>query len=136
MATKAEDVFFEGKPHVGDLVGNTLLGATIVGLPLFFGSLTRRLWVTYRITNRRVTVIGGWRSRERSDVIYKEIAKVVSLPRGIGLWGDIVLTLKDGSRLEMRSVPQFRQVADYIRDRVESVQSQIHPRPKTASSPS
>ena len=114
-----EEVYFEGKPHVGDLVSNIFLGATIVGLPLFIGSLTRRLWVTYRITNRRITTIGGWMSRDRSDIIYKEIAKVVCLPRGVGAWGDIVLTLKDGSRLEMRAVPNFREVTDYIVERLD-----------------
>ncbi|WP_017325014.1 PH domain-containing protein [Synechococcus sp. PCC 7336] len=125
MASKTEEVFFEGKPHIGDLIGNTLLGATIVGLPLFIGSLTRRLWVNYRITNRRVTVIGGWLSRDRSDIIYKEIAKVASVPRGIGAWGDIVLTLKDGSRLEMRSVPEFRKVTDYILEKIDDRARQV-----------
>ena len=118
MAVK-EDVYFEGKPHVGDLVINTFLGATIVGLPLFVGSLTRRLWVKYRITDRRITTIGGWMSRDRSDIVYKEIAKVVCAPRGVGAWGDIVLTLKDGSRLEMRAVPNFREVTDYIIERID-----------------
>ncbi len=114
-----EDVFFEGPPHNGDLMINTLVGATFIGLPLFVGALVRRLWVRYRITNRRVTVIGGWGGKERSDVIYGEIAKVVTVPRGFGAWGDMVLTLKDGSRLELRSLPNFREIADYIVNRID-----------------
>ncbi len=119
MAIK-EEVFFEGKPHIGDLIANSLIGLTIVGLPLFVGALVRQLWVRYRITNRRVTIMGGWQGRDRSDIIYKEIKKLVNLPRGLGGRGDIVLTLKDGSRLEMRSVPNFREVSDYILERVDA----------------
>lgn len=62
MAIK-EEVFFEGGPHIGDLVLNSFIGLTVVGLPLFVGALVRRLWVHYRITNRRITVIGGWGAR-------------------------------------------------------------------------
>ncbi|MGK7907075.1 MAG: PH domain-containing protein [Synechococcus sp.] len=119
MAIK-EEVFFEGKPHVGDLISNSVIGLTVVGLPLFVGALVRRLWVRYRITNRRITIMGGWRGRERSDIIYKEIEKLVNVPRGFGGQGDIVLTLKDGSRLEMRSVPKFREVSEYILERIDS----------------
>ena len=115
-----EEVFFEGKPDIGDLISNIPMALIIVGLPLFVGAVVRQLWVRYKITNRRVTIIGGWQGRERSDIIYKEIDKLVNLPRGLGGRGDIVLTLKDGSRLEMRSVPNFREVSDYIVERIDS----------------
>jgi len=118
MAIK-EEVFFEGGPHPGDLIINSVVGATLVGLPLFIGSLARRLWVRYRITNRRITVMGGWMGRERSDIIYAEIAQVVTVPRGLGGWGDMVLTLKDGTRLEMRAIPRFREVYAYVNERLE-----------------
>jgi len=114
-----EEVIFEGAPHRGDLIWNLLLGVTVVWLPLTIGAITRALWVRYRITNRRVTVVGGWLGRNRSDVIYSEIAKVVTIPRGFGLWGDMVITLKDGKRLELRCVPRFRELAGYITDRLE-----------------
>ncbi len=63
------------------------------------------------------------RGQERSDVVYSEITKVATVPRGLGLWGDMVLTLKDGSRLEMRSVPNFRELADYINERIAEKQT-------------
>jgi hypothetical protein len=109
-----EEVFYEGGPHIGDLILNCLLGLTIVCLPLTVGAIVRALWLRYRITDRRVSITGGWRGQTRSDVIYSEITDVVSVPRGLGLWGDMVLTLKDGTRLEMRAVPNFRAVAQYI----------------------
>lgn len=109
-----EDVYYEGGPHIGDLIINVLLGFTVICLPLTVGAIIRALWLRYRITNRRISVTGGWLGRSRTDIIYSEITKVVTVPRGIGLWGDMVVTLKDGSRLELRAVPKFREIYDYI----------------------
>ena len=113
MAIK-EEVYFEGAPHIGELIFNILLGFTVICLPLTVGAIVRALWLRYRITDRRISITGGWMGRDRSDIIYSEIAKVVTVPRGLGAWGDMVLTLKDGSRLEMRAVPKFRELYDYI----------------------
>ncbi|KOR37775.1 MULTISPECIES: PH domain-containing protein [Planktothricoides] len=115
-----EELYFEGRPHIGDLIVNILFGLTIVGLPLTIGAIVRALWLRYRITNRRVTVIGGWMGRDRSDVVYSEISKIVIVPRGFGIWGDMVITLNDGSRLEMRALPKFREVYDYMNDKLSA----------------
>ena len=58
--------------------------------------------------------------RDRSDIIYSEIRDIVTVPRGLGLWGDMVLILKDGSRLEMRALPRFREIADYVTQKIEA----------------
>lgn len=113
-----EETFYEGGPHVGDLIINILLGFTVICLPLTVGSIVRALWLRYRITNRRISVTGGWMGRERTDIIYSEIVKSVKIPRGFGAWGDMVLTLRDGSRLELRSVPKFREIYAYIEEQV------------------
>jgi nitrogen fixation protein len=115
-----EDLFYEGGPHKGELIFNILLAFTIICIPLTVGAIVRALWLRYRITNRRVTVVGGWMGRDRSDVIYSELERIITVPRGFGFWGDMVLVLKDGSRLEMRSVPKFREVADYIEAQIAS----------------
>lgn len=113
-----EDVFYEGGPHVGDLIINILLGFTVICLPLTVGALVRALWLRYRITNRRISVTGGWMGQTRSDIVYSEITKIVTVPRGLGFWGDMVVTLKDGSRLELRAMPRFREVYDYVNDKI------------------
>lgn len=113
-----EEVYYDGGPHIGDLIINLLVGLTIVGLPLTIGAIARALWLRYRITDRRISVTGGWMGRDRSDIIYSEIVKVVTVPRGLGMWGDMVLTLRDGSRLELRAVPKFRDVYDYINQKL------------------
>ncbi|MBW4588936.1 PH domain-containing protein [Aetokthonos hydrillicola Thurmond2011] len=113
-----EEVYFEGGPHIGDLIINILIGLTVVGLPLTVGAIVRALWLRFRITDRRISVTGGWMGRDRTDVIYSEIVKIVKVPRGIGAWGDMVITLRNGSRLEMRAIPKFREIYDYINEKV------------------
>jgi hypothetical protein len=115
-----EEVYFEGAPHVGDLITNILLGFTVICLPLTVGAIVRAIWLRYRVTDRRITVIGGWMGRDRSDIIYSEITKVVTVPRGLGAWGDMVITLKDGSRLELRAMPKFREMYDFINDKLSA----------------
>ncbi len=112
-----ESSFYEGGPHIGDLIFNILLGFTVICLPLTVGSLVRAIWLRYRITDRRISVTGGWMGKDRTDIIYSEIVKITKMPRGIGLWGDIVITLKDKSRLELRSLPRFREIYDFIAER-------------------
>lgn len=113
-----EEVYYEGGPHIGDLIINILIGLTVVGLPLTVGAIVRALWLRYRVTDRRISVTGGWKGLNRTDVIYSEIVKIVKVPRGIGMWGDMVLTLRDGSRLELRAIPKFREIYDYIEEKV------------------
>ncbi|MBS3026454.1 MAG: PH domain-containing protein [Dolichospermum sp. DET50] len=113
-----EEVYYEGGPHIGDLIINLLIGLTVVGIPLAVGAIVRAVWLRFRITDRRVCVTGGWMGRDRYDVIYSEVMKVVKVPRGIGLWGDMAITLKNGTLIEMRAIPNFREVYDYINERV------------------
>ncbi|BAY13013.1 PH domain-containing protein [Calothrix sp. NIES-2098] len=119
-----EEIYYEGGPHIGDLILNILIGLTVIGIPLTVGAIVRALWLRFRITDRRISVMGGWMGRDRTDVIYSEIVKIVKVPRGLGFWGDMVLTLRNGSRLEMRAVPNFRAVYDYINERVAAKNSE------------
>lgn len=111
-----ETVFYEGGPARGDLIVNLFFGLTLIGLPFLVGALVRALWLRFRITSRRVSVSGGWLGRDRTQVVYSQIREVRSVPRGFGAWGDMVLVLTDGTRLEMRSVPRFREVETFIEE--------------------
>ncbi|MEI6616615.1 MAG: PH domain-containing protein [Cyanobium sp. ELA507] len=115
--TSGETVYYEGGPARGDLILSVLIGLTVIGLPIAIGAIVRALWLRYRITSRRVSVEGGWLGRDRTQVVYSQIREVLSVPRGFGAWGDMVLVLNDGSRLEMRSVPRFRELEAYIEER-------------------
>ena len=79
-----EEVFYEGGPHIGDLIFNILLGFTLICIPLTVGAVVRALWLRYRITSRRLSITGGWMGRDRTDLIYTEITKIVTVPTGLG----------------------------------------------------
>ena len=118
MTSIQEDVHYDGGPAKGDLIFNLLLGVTLIGLPFTIGAIVRAVWLRFRITSRRISVTGGWRGKEKTQVVYSQIKEVRSVSRGFGAWGDMVLVLNDGARLEMRSVPSFRETEAYILERM------------------
>ena len=120
MTSIQEDVHFDGGPARGDLIFNILLGFTLIGLPFTIGAVVRALWLRFRITSRRISVTGGWMGKDKTQVVYSQITEVRTVPRGFGAWGDMVLVLQDGARLEMRSMPRFREVEAYILERISS----------------
>ncbi len=119
MNNISEEIFYEGGPAKVDLIINLLAGTTLVGLPFTFGALVRALWVRFKITNRRISVTGGWFGKDQSQVVFSQIKEIRSVPRGFGFYGDMVLVLNDGAKLEMRSVPNFRETEDYILKRIK-----------------
>ena len=115
-----EDIFYEGGPAYGDLIINLLAGITLIGLPFTFGALVRALWVRYKITTRRISVTGGWLGRDKTQIVYNQISEIRAIPRGLGSYGDMVLVLNDGARLEIRSIPNFREVEAYILEKIQN----------------
>lgn len=121
-----ESIFYEGSPHTGDVMVNVALGATLVWLPLTAASVARKAFVKYKVTDKRVSVIteAPWKS-EQLDVAYEEVSDVVAIGRGVGAWGDMVITLKNGDKVEIRSLDKlvftsttcFRIVIQMARDK-------------------
>lgn len=75
--------------------------------------MSRAFYLRYRFTNLRVTVISGLTGQDRSDFSYDVVKDVQVVPRFIGEWGDVVITLRDGTKVDLRSVPKFREIAKY-----------------------
>ena len=113
-----EETFYDGGPARGDLIFNLLLGLTLIGLPFAVGAIVRAVWLRFNITSRRISVTGGWMGRDRSQVAFSQVREVRSVSRGFGAWGDMVLVLTDGSRLELLSVPRFRELEAFIEERI------------------
>ena len=42
---------------------------------------------------------------------------MVVVPRGVGIWGDMVVTLRNGEKAELRALDRFRELKDYILQR-------------------
>ena len=127
--TPAEEVVYEGGPARGDLIFNVLLGFTLIALPFTVAAIVRAIWLRFKITNRRVSVSGGWMGKDKTQVVYSQIREVRSVPRGFGAWGDMVLVLSDGARLELRSMPRFREIEAYITERINNRRSAPEDKP-------
>ena len=120
MITINENTFFEGGPAKSDLIINLFAGLTILGLPFTFAALVRALWLRYKITNKRITINGGWFGRNKSQISLNNISEIRSVPRGFGSYGDMVLILNDGSKVEMKSLPLFREKQKFIQENIKN----------------
>lgn len=109
-----EQTFFEGPPSITEtfIPGASLF--TVVGVIPFAASISRQAWTRYKITNRRIEVASGFQGKDIVQVIYREIVDVRWLRRYGGAAGDIVLSLQDGSKLEIRSMPDFDRNLAFI----------------------
>ena len=119
-----EEIFYEGGPAKSDLFINLLAGFTLLGLPFTFAAIVRALWLRYKITNKRITIEGGWFGRNKTQVSLSNINEIRSVPRGFGSYGDMVLILNDGSKVEMKSLPLFREKQDFIEKNIEKKSQQ------------
>lgn len=46
------------------------------------------------------------------------MTEVRAIGRGLGYWGDMVIVLNDGSKMEMRSIDNWQEVKKYIDARI------------------
>ena len=114
-----ETIVFEGPPARGEVVANVAMSWTLVWIPLAIQAVGRALWLKYKITDKRVTVISESPLRkERTDIPLDQIADVISVGRGIGAWGDMVVTLRNGEKVEIRSLPDFKKCEEMIREKM------------------
>ena len=113
-----ESVFFEGPPSLSEVFLPALSVLTVIGIIPFISSLSRQVWVRYKFTSRRISIQSGIGGKETSEIIYPDIEEIRFVYR-LGGAGDMVLFLKDGAKVEMRHVPKFDDVLDYILDKTD-----------------
>ena len=119
-----EEIFYEGGPAKSDLIINLLAGLTLLGLPFTFAAAVRALWLKFKITNKRITIDGGWLGKNKTQISLSNIEEIRSIPRGFGSYGDMVLILNDDSKVEMKSLPMFREIQNFIEEnKVKSSQT-------------
>ncbi len=113
-----EEVFVEVSPSWTELIVPTLSILTVIGIIPFIGSVARQAWVRYKLTNRRISVTSGFQGKDSTEIIYRDIAEV-KFVRRMGGTGDMVLTLKDGAKLELRTVPELDKIYEYVMSKVD-----------------
>lgn len=112
-----ETVFIETGPSNLELIVPTLSILTVIGIIPFVAAVSRAAWVRYKITSRRISVCSGFQGKDQTEIIYRDIEKVKYIRR-LGAAADCVITLKDGAKLELRAVPQFDKIFEYIMGQV------------------
>ncbi|CAB1116483.1 unnamed protein product [Ectocarpus sp. CCAP 1310/34] len=117
---EAEVTFFEGGPDPSEVVAPALSILTVIGIVPFSAALARQAWVKYTLTSRRIKIVSGWNGKDTTEVVYPDIVDMVYVWRFFGRCGDLVLTLRDGSKLEIRSLPDFERNYNYIRERTSA----------------
>jgi len=113
-----EQTFFEGAPSITETLIPGLSLFTVVGVIPFTASLARQAWTKYKFTNRRIEVASGFQGKDVVQVLWREITDVRWLRRYGGAAGDLVFSLQDGSKLEMRSVPEFDRNLAWVMSQV------------------
>ena len=126
MINIKEEIFYEGGPARSDLIINLLAGFTILGLPFTFAAIVRALWLRYTVSNKRITIVGGWFGRNKTQVSLSNIEEIRSVPRGFGSYGDMVLILNDGSKVEMKSLPMFREKQEFIEKNINKKSANLN----------
>ena len=116
----AEKVFFEGPPSKVELIIPFFSILTVIGIIPFITTLLRQFWVTYKITNRRISVDSGFQGKNRAEIVYRDIKKIRYIKRLGGEAADVVLVLKDNAQLELRSLPNWEENLKFIQENCDS----------------
>jgi len=111
-----EKTFFEGPPSKSELIIPFISILTVIGIIPFITTLFRQFWVSYKITNRRISVKSGFQGNNKVEIVYRDIKKVSYITRFGGITADLVILLKDNARLEIRSLPDWEKNIKFIKD--------------------
>eukprot|EP00953_Heterococcus_sp_UTEX-ZZ885_P022624 12506-Heterococcus_DN1.PRE.1 len=112
-----EVTIFEGGPDISETFVPAVSILTVIGLIPFAAAVARQLWVKYTITSRRIRVVSGINGKDETELVYPDIKRMVYVYRMFGRCGDVVMELRDGSKLELRSLPDFDNNYNYILSR-------------------
>lgn len=115
---EAETVFVETGPSNLELVVPTLAILTVIGIIPFVAAVARAAWVRYKITSRRISISSGFQGKDQTEIIYRDIEKLKYINR-LGGAADCVITLKDGAKVEIRAVPEFEKIYEYILEKLD-----------------
>lgn len=108
-----EEVYYEGPPAITETILPTISILTVVGLVPAAAAWARQAWVRYKITSRRIRVQSGVGGNDMAEIVYPDITEIRTVKRLFGD-GDMVLTLRDGAKFEVRNIPEFDDTIEFI----------------------
>ena len=114
-----EITFWEGPPSWTEMIVPGISVLTVIGIVPFAASVSRQAWVRYKVATRRISVQSGLGGNDETEIVYSAITGARFVFRMGGSVGDMVLTLRDGAKLEMRHVPEFNKIYKFISEKVD-----------------
>jgi Bacterial PH domain len=114
MKLDPETTLYDGPPSATEILFPALSVLTVIGIVPFVAALSRQFWVKYKFTSRRVSIQSGFGGNTQSEIIYPDIEEIRFVYRAFGSAGDMVLFLKDGAKVELRHVPKFNEIYEYV----------------------
>jgi len=113
-----EEVYYEGPPAITETIVPTISILTVVGIIPAVASWSRQAWVRYKITSRRIRVTSGIGGKDMAEIVYPDITEIRSVKRLFGD-GDLVASLRDGAKFEMRNIPDFEESIKFILEQID-----------------
>lgn len=113
-----EVVFFEGPPSSTEMLIPFLSCFFVIGVIPFAASVNRQFRVKYKITDRRISVRGGWDGKDVTEFSYQEIYEIKYGMRFFGYCADLRIDLRDGAKVEIFGLLDFEQNYEYILQRL------------------
>merc|ERR1712232_1004092 len=107
-----EETFYEGPPAITETIAPTVSILTVVGIIPAAAAWARQAWVRYKITSRRIRVNSGVGGKDMAEIVYPDITEIRTVKRLFGD-GDMLLTLRDGAKFEMRNIPDFDETVEF-----------------------
>jgi hypothetical protein len=109
-----ETTYFEGPPSPTEIIFPAISILTVIGIIPFIAAVSRQFWVRYKFTSRRVSIQSGIGGNTQTQIIYPDILEIKFAFRAFGAAGDMVMFLKDGAKVELRHVPDFESIYNYV----------------------
>jgi len=64
------------------------------------------------------------RAGKQTDVAYQEVAEIRTAPRLFGAYGDMVVVLRNGDKVEIRALEKYQDIKNYILERRDALTGQ------------
>ncbi|CAK9097617.1 bPH_2 domain-containing protein [Durusdinium trenchii] len=111
---EAEEVFWEGPPSSTEMFAPFFSCFVVIGIIPFIAAVNRQFRVKYKITNKRVSVTGGFDGKDITEFSYQEIYEMKYGQRWFGYCADMRINLRDGAKVELFGLLNFEENYNFM----------------------